>query len=119
MNVCWKIFYVDGSTFSNEDGNPEDASGFGVIAVVQEDEQVGVLVHQMKDFYCFDEAFGGWAAMDEFGLAQYIGKPGLKVIKLGEVMETAKYLEIIDSIRDDPDLPAKSARYEWERKLDG
>jgi hypothetical protein len=112
----WKIYYVDGSTFSHVDGNPADAPGWGVLAVVQEDETVGVLVHQMTDFYCFDEQYGGWVGMDKFGLAQYIGKPGKKVIKLGEVMDTGRYKAMIKAIRDDPDLPAKSARYEWERK---
>lgn len=117
MDLRWKIYYVDGSTFSNKDGNPEDAIGWGVAAVVQEDDTVGVQVHHLNDFYCFAVEFGGWAGLDYFGLAQYLARPGKKIIKLGEVMPTEKYKELIASVREDPDLPHKSARYEWERKF--
>lgn len=110
----WKVFYIDGSTFGNHDGEPEDAPGGGVLAVVQEDNLVGVLVHQGSDFYVFDEQYGGWYGLDYFGLAQYLMRPGKK-IKLGESMDTAKYKELLKQIRDDSELPAKSARYSWER----
>ena len=110
----WRIFYVDDGTFSNRDGEPADAPGGGVLAIAQEDATVGVLIHRGNDFYCFSEEFGGWAGMDHFGLAQYLMRPGFKVIKLGEVMDTARYSEVLKAIRDDPNLPRKSARYPWE-----
>ena len=113
----WKIFYVDGSTFSNKDGNPEDARGWGVAAIVQEDEVVGVQVHHQRDFYCFAPEFGGWYALDYFGFAQYLARPGFKIVKLGEVMPTKEYSKLVGSLHKDPDLPTKSARYEWERKF--
>ena len=111
----WKIYYVDGSTFSNEDGSPEDAPGWGVAAVVQEDDLVGAMVHHQRDFYGFAEEFGGWHEMDYCGLAQYIARPGKKIIKMGDLMPTHKYQELIASLHNDPDLPAKSAKYDWER----
>ena len=115
MRLRWKIFYVDGSTYSNKQGNPEDAPGNGVAAVVQEDDVVGVQVHHQHDFYCFASKFGGWYALDYFGLAQYLAYPGLKTVKLGDVMPTHKYRDLIASLHKDPDLPNKSARYNWER----
>jgi hypothetical protein len=108
---------VDGSTFSNEDGAPEDARGWGVAAIAQEDEVVNVAIHEGNDFYCFAEEFGGWYALDYFGFAQYLARPGFKIIKLGEVMPTHKYRELLTAIRADPDLPAKNTRYSWERKF--
>lgn len=115
----WKIFYTDESTFSNEDGEPKDAPGWNVLAVAQESEAVGVEIHFSKDFFVFAERYGGWYNVDYFGLATYLGAPGLKIIKLGESMSTDRYLKMIDDIRRDPELPRKSARYSWERKFSG
>ncbi len=112
----WCVYYIDGNTFDNTQGDPCDVPGGGVLAVVQEDDSVGVLVHQQNDFYCFDEQFGGWAGMDVFGLTQYLMKPGLKIIKLGEAMSTERYKKMLQCVRDNPDLPDKSARYPWEAR---
>lgn len=113
----WRVFYVDGASFSNAEGAPEDAPGGGVLAVAQEDSVVGSAVHQGNDFYVFAEEYGGWYGLDHFGFAQYLIRPGLKVVKLGEAMTTDRYKSLLAEIRADPDLPAKSARYAWEVKL--
>ncbi len=112
----WKIIYLDGSTFSHVDGEPQDAPGGGVLAVVQEDSTVGLLIHEGENFYVFDKQYGGWQGMDVFGFVQYIVRPGLKIIKLGESMTTDRYMKIITDARRDPNLPKKSARYPWEVK---
>lgn len=106
--------YVDKSTFSHLDGDPQDAPGGGVLAIAQEDEVVGVLIHHGTPFYCFDEQFGGWAGLDDYGLAQYFIEPGFKIVKLGKTTITKSYCEDIKSIRKDPNLPSKSAQYPWE-----
>ncbi len=113
----WCIFYVDGAKFSNEDGAPEDAPGSGVAAIAQEDSTVGVYIHHQRDLYAFDEQYGGWYGLDAFGFAQYLTRPGLKIVKLAEVMTTESYKQLIADLRADPGLPEKSARYEWERPL--
>lgn len=111
----WKVYYIDGRTFSNIDGNPEDAPGSGVAAVVQEDKVVGTAIHSGNTFYIFGEQYGGWYGADEWGLSQYLARPGLKVIKLAETMITDKFLELRKKIQADPELPNKSAHYPWER----
>lgn len=112
--IRWRITYVDGTTFSHVDGDPQDAPGGGVAAVAQEDDVVGVAIHHQNDFYCFDEQFGGWAGMDHYGFSQYLRRPGFKIVKLGEAMTTVGYKQLVADLRKDPDLPAKSARYPWE-----
>lgn len=114
--VKWCIFYVDGSRYDNTDGPPEEAPGSGVAAVVQQDDTVGASVHyhHLRDFYVFAEEYGGWAALDVFGLSQYLADPGFKIVKLGKFMTTEGYKKLIRDIREDPSLPSKSARYEWE-----
>ena len=113
----WRIYYIDGTTFSNDDGAPQEAPGARVAAVVQEDGTVGVQIHRGCSFYVCDEQYGGWYGLDHFGFAQYLERPGYKVIKLGEAMTTDGYRALLKQLQDDPDLPAKSARYEWEEPL--
>lgn len=110
----WVIVYADGSEFSNADGPPEEAPGGGVVAIAQEDELVGLAVHQQEDFYAFDRQWGGWYGLDYYGLAQYLARPGVKVIKMGESVRTDVYREVVNRLRSDPRLPAKSAEYPWE-----
>jgi hypothetical protein len=114
MQLRWVIEYVDGSTFSNEDGDPQDAPGGGVAAIAQEDDWVGYLVHQGTPYYLFAEEYGGWAGADSAGHAQYCMRPGLKIIKLGETMSTNRWKALIERLNRDPRLPRKSARYPWE-----
>jgi hypothetical protein len=42
----WTIFYHDGSTFSSDDGEPQDTPGLGVLAIVIADDAVGYRVVQ-------------------------------------------------------------------------
>lgn len=110
----WKIYYIDGTSFSNADGSPEQAPGNGVGAVVQQDQTVGAVVHQGDNFYVFDQQYGGWYGLDYFGLGMYLAKPGFKIIKLGETTTIEAHRRMVASLQDDPDLPNKSARYPWE-----
>ncbi len=112
----WKIFYIDNTTFSNADGEPQDAPGGGVAFIAQQDDVVGVALHRGNDFYVFDQQYGGWYGTDHFDFTQYLIRPGLKIVKLGESMITADYMSMLKLIQDDPDLPKKSAHYEWETR---
>ena len=113
----WVIYYTDGDTYSNEDGEPADAPGGGVAAIAQEDSVVGLLVFHGEDYYAFSECFGGWCGIDALGFVQYIERPGVKVIKLGENMDLGKYRTLFSRITIDPDLPKKSAFYPWETRV--
>lgn len=110
----WVIYYGDGATFTNEQGEPADALGGGVLAVVQEDAEVGRAVHQGSDFYVFAEQYGGWYGLDHFGFTQYLMRPGTKIVKLSESITTNRFREIIKDARTHPKLPVKSAFYRWE-----
>lgn len=116
--MMWRTYYVDGSSFSSEDGGPEAAPGGGVVGVGQEDSQVGVVLHSGSDFYAFDLAlYGGWYGLDYFGLGQYLARPGFKVVKMGESMATDRFRAFMDALRADPMMPEKSASYPWERRI--
>lgn len=109
----WRIYYVDGSTFSSLDGLPADAPGGGIAAVVERDEEVGSLIHRGEAFYVYDEDIG-WAGMDSWGLAQHLIDPGYKVIKLGRAMPTKLFRAMMMDLRAVG--LEKVARYPWEVK---
>ena len=66
----WKIFYDDGSIFSNRDGNPEEAPCRGVQIITQSNERVGRAVIRSSDYYVYSEKMGGWEGVDIFGFCQ-------------------------------------------------
>jgi hypothetical protein len=51
VRLIWRIYYADGSTFDNIEGEWEDAPGDGVIAVVVTNPEYGRWVFQGCDFY--------------------------------------------------------------------
>jgi hypothetical protein len=115
----WNIEYIDGSEFSNLDGRPEDAPGGGVESIAQEDTngEVGTIIHNGSDFYVFDKQYGGWYGMDIFGFVQYLIRPGLKIIKLAETTTIENFLALRKRIKENPNLPDKSANYPWETHI--
>ena len=64
----WKIFYDDGSVFSNKDGSPEEAPCRGIQIITQSNERVGRSVARSSDYYIYSEKMGGWEGVDIFGL---------------------------------------------------
>ena len=67
----WKIFYDDGSSFSNEDGEPEDAPGVG--AVVIADSVANYTAHRW-DWYYWRPSKGEWWGADIHGLLYQLCK---------------------------------------------
>ena len=85
----WRIYYTDGSTYSDRDGSPFDAPTDGVQIIAQEDPgpargfQVDFKNLHGKDFFVWDES---WACVDIVGLIQYIRRRvGTQKILLGEM----------------------------------
>ena len=97
----WCIWYVDGTTFSSDDGNPEDAPGAGVVVIAQDggshDDPYVTGGQQWKtvsgyDWYIYDQGF--WFSTNMQGLTQYITEPGAKIIKAGRWVPPAVYNEL-------------------------
>lgn len=70
----WRIYYVDGSTFSYRDGTPYEAPRSGVGVIAQESTnargwQIDFKNIYGKDFFVYDEA---WYCCDLAGLILYI-----------------------------------------------
>lgn len=108
--MLWRIYYADGSTFDNLQGDPEDAPAFGVIAVVQPDERVGRQVIHQWDWYYWNSDAGQWWGGNLFGvLDRLLNRLPLGALLQGRMESSEKYSEIINRATNDPDFPAKSA----------
>lgn len=58
--MAWKIYYTDGSIFTDLDGTPYDAPEREVQFVVSEQDDGRFLILSGSDYYIFEEAFGWW-----------------------------------------------------------
>lgn len=101
----WKIFYGDGSTFSNEDGLPEQAPCTGVLAVAFFNMDNRREIGASKDYYWYDETpiyqtlkTGTWFAGDVVGFYQYMFRPGKKIVKFGAVVHDTIWRKQLEKI---------------------
>lgn len=89
----WRIYYGDGTTFSDRDGSPFQAPPAGVIVIAFEDNGKTKLAHS-KDYYLWRE--DGWYVADMGGLWDYllIGT-GPKYVLAGRTIKTQDYWDIV------------------------
>jgi len=107
----WKIYYDDGSTFSDRDGSIEKAPGRGVVIVAQEDADCGRHILHMKDFYYWETRDGRWYGADAFGRDDYLDRTGWRKVIAGRNTGDANYSRLFAlAAFEDSDLPPKTAR---------
>lgn len=63
--VGWRIYYGDGSVFSNTDGEAWDAPRQDVQAIVQQDSRTGWRLCSGRDYFYYDVDRGGWNTSDQ------------------------------------------------------
>jgi len=107
----WKIYYEDGTTFSDSDGKPEEAPARGVQIIMQAEPHLGREILRATDFYIRKNE--QWFAVDHFGLFDYLSNPGLKTVKFGRYIPNDEYARVLADAVADPDFPPKSA---WGKK---
>jgi hypothetical protein len=78
--VRWKIYYEDGTTFSDRDGKPKEAPGWGVQTIVQPHVESGRYLLPPYDYYLYRD--GRWIGVDVAGLTDHLLK--LKVLRLNK-----------------------------------
>lgn len=103
--LAWRVYYADGSTYSNEDGDPYDAPGDGVQTVRFFMECGTPGLSPPADWYCWDG--DGWMPHDLFGMYRYLMSPGPKKVLAGQAIETKDYQRIKDRAVNDPDFKVK------------
>lgn len=103
----WKIYYANNSTFSDEDGEPEDAPGLGVEVIIQkhEDTRIGAYLQHHGDYYVWWD--NKWWACDYDSYFEYIFVdkfPHPKTALKGKMLSNKDYDLIIRRAKADKDF---------------
>jgi len=114
----WRIYYADGSTYSDQDGAPEDAPARDVQVVVISDRNHGWMTQALTDYYVWDDRGGGlrWWGVDLFGLYDYLIEPGYKCVLFGRTIAKQDFNEIFERACADKDFPKKTSYANGEYK---
>jgi hypothetical protein len=107
----WRIYYDDGSTFSDEDGGPDEAPALGVQIITVADssldpDNTGRRVWDGRDYYWWTDS--EWVGGDLFGFYDYLARPGWKRVLFGRTIPARTYIEVRRRALSDPDFPRYS-----------
>lgn len=113
----WRIYYADGSTYSDCDGGVERAPYSGVLAVAFEDLTTGPYNTGRRyrtnfDFYCYHPTF--WSGCNN--LDSYLAEPGWKKVLRGLWVPDDQWHALERQMQADDYLPAKTAGAPLERR---
>ena len=116
MSINWRIYYSDKSTFDSTQGEPCDAPGYGVICIVQPDDDTGRLIMHKWDFYYYVPSTGQWWGSDLQGLLDRLSAR-LPVVAMcqGRSVTTRLYGEILGMADKDIDFAPKNGLVPIER----
>ena len=105
--MLWRIYYSDGSTFSNLDGAWADAPADGVVCVNVIDPARGKITRNGQDFY-----YSQNGSPDEVGSTDDIS-PQVRArcpwLKYGLGVPRKLYLDILLAATRDPEFPKSQA----------
>lgn len=112
----WIIWYSDGSSFSSEQGAPEDAPRWGVICIAAYSGDHGRMIWHGTDYYgwvCEPGCLlGDWISFDATGLLDYLAnRPGReKIVLIGRHVPPDVFHRVYRMADTDPRLPPRSSR---------
>ena len=101
-DIQWKIWYGDGSIFSNKDGKPEEAPSGDIQIIVVKDEVTIRGFLQGFDYYWFEGGF--WSGGDIFGLYDYLLRE--QKVKFGRMIpNTIVFHKLLEKAQADDCFP--------------
>lgn len=112
--IQWRVFYTDGATFSNLDGNPYEAPKEGIQVILKVDPDVGRFMLAGRDYYWFDHLRQEWFGGDMAGFYQHLRQHGPSCVLFGTYVTHREYQACVIAALADEDFPPKSARHEEE-----
>ncbi len=113
--MVWRIYYDDGSVFTDADGSPYDAPRTGVQAIAQPNETVGWYILTSADAFYWEEEREGWNKADEYTKWDHLIRAKYPLLVFGRMMATPDYKKLVDKIR--AELP-KQGWLQTERNAD-
>lgn len=111
MTVRWRVYYDNGSTFSNEDGTPEQSPAFGVICIVSTNDLIGRIILHKHDWYWWIADEKVWFGGDIFGLLdRLLHRLSTEAILQGRTVPNEAFRDTMGRADKDEDFPPKSGR---------
>ncbi len=112
MDLLWRIYYDDGSTFDNSQGSPQDVPAYGVICIVYQNELIGRTIMQRKDWYYYASDEGQWWGSDLHGvLDRLLHRLPTIALCQGRNVSNKTYSKIMGMADKDPDFPPMSGKF--------
>jgi hypothetical protein len=107
--IQWVIWYADGSSFSNLDGEPHEAPRWGALCIAAYSGEHGRMIWHGTDYYGW---IGEWVSFDAAGLLDYLGNhPGpTKIVLIGRHVPPDVFHKVYSLAERDPRLPPRSSR---------
>jgi hypothetical protein len=102
----FRIYYDGGNTY---DGDPFCAPAFGILVIVEKDEEHGRRLVTAKDYYCWDENNNRWWCFDYIGMIDYLAQPGRKRVLFGRTVKNSIWYSAMKRANYDPDFPPRTA----------
>ncbi len=92
----WAVVYDGGRVFTSDDGSPEDAPAFGVLAIMDRGPNwtpPGAVLSQ-KDYWVRAK-WGGWIGYDLIGMVEHFA--GLGLLKVGRTVSERDFMAAIET----------------------
>jgi len=114
----WAIYYSDGSIFTYQEGDPEDAPVIGVQFIAQEDKDHNWSSLSKDPYYYWADLGDGYRfyAADWVGFFLHLIKPGWKLFFLGEQIGNERFAEISRRVSEDIQVALKTGYAPGERR---
>lgn len=102
----WKIFYSDGSTFSDEDGAPSEAPKRGAQVICIEEGRCGRRVLKLSNYYMWSPTLNRWLDQEsETSVFLRAAQEPWTVILFGEYLIEKQFETILIAAHNDPYIP--------------
>ena len=131
----WKMFYGDGTTFSDQDGQPWAAPIANVQVIAQDHIESGRYMQVERDYYVYWPDRERWVGVDLAGVMDFLVELGMLkwggeedgaiiiqravntgLVKLGRTIGREQFYEIYQLADSDPYLPKRTGfmAKEWK-----
>lgn len=94
----WRVFYDDGTIYGPDDGEPNEAPAWGVVATVSTEDELKVLT-EGDDYYYWNPMDERWYGVDLIGLVDFLTHTGF--LKIGRFVPQKQYLKILEKALED------------------
>jgi hypothetical protein len=103
----WRIYYGDGTTFDNTQGEPEDAPPVDVQVIIQPNKDSGRQTIHQWDWYYWRN--GLWYGSDIWGLLDQLLWNNVTAVKQGRTLSNEDHEKIMKKAMADPDFAPQTA----------